>query len=75
MAQVEKIGLIAMNIYTTRCIGSACMAWRWDKKPIKKGDIIPQYTGEVRGNAKVCEMLPAEEDMEGQGHCGLAGHL
>ena len=50
----ENLGLI------TRCIGSECMAWRWDRKQMV-GEYDSQYSKAKPENR--------------QGYCGLAGKL
>lgn len=44
----------------TRCIGSACMMWRWDQ-----GKAWPVPAGG--------DMMRIEAERPGNGYCGLAG--
>lgn len=59
----------------SRCIGSRCMAWRWEKKPIKKGEFIAQNIYREGFGIAATEMLPSQENVDGDGYCGLAGKL
>lgn len=57
-----------LNPESARCIGSACMAWRWDDVP------NPEYERQSQsmlsyGGSRVPMTLKSETD----GHCGLAG--
>lgn len=57
---------------STQCIGSACMAWRWNKEPIPAGtDMIERTDRHARGDTFVIKA--AAHDIPGEGYCGLAG--
>jgi hypothetical protein len=58
MAAIEGTPAIHMNIYTTKCIGSDCMAWRWGEPSISVKKVMEG------------EECPIENN---NGYCGLAG--
>lgn len=55
------VGTAEVRVYpATSCIGSACMAWRWNGIP---------YTDNQTGEVSFLNGQPTH------GHCGLAGSL
>lgn len=53
------------------CVGSACMAWRWDTHPIE-GRPGSEEAVQI-GNRMHVERIPKIVAVTGLGHCGLAG--
>ena len=54
----------------TRCIGSACMWWRWDDVP--NPDYDPHQHG-ISGIWPPLRMPPMTIKSDTDGHCGVAG--
>lgn len=63
----------ASALASDRCIGAQCMAWRWDKQPVKAGDELYERTYRDMVSDTYTITI-AESDVPGDGHCGLAGN-
>lgn len=62
-------GYTAAEVNQGRCIGSACMAWRWVQR-VKNQDDLDAQSNMMMYPVK--RIRPILENTE-QGHCGLAG--
>jgi hypothetical protein len=61
------------DVSTTRCIASACMAWRWRDSPYATRQIESGGEKIAEGKWKHWDIKETVPAAERSGHCGLAG--
>jgi DnaJ-class molecular chaperone len=62
------------SMANSNCLGSGCMAWRWEDMPPMR--VNPRDCPECKGDGgdcSECEGTGRVYDFEGHGYCGLAG--
>lgn len=69
---INLTGRVGEILHTSKCLGSACMAWHWEKKPNQ--DWKPEPGGMMSYPPRDKRFdEPMYIDDETEGHCGLAG--